>query len=456
VIAHEYRPGLIRMGEDRFLISVSLPIVQLARRIPLRVLSAWDKRLLVRTQHLTLLVSGLGREYPILESDGDYRREAKNAGVDLSFNVGLCQRYKPSKDQASELVRKHGLRAPEEPIQQPPELLDAEDEDIYDVQQERIPTPEPPEEADLGRLERFGLSTSLESVLQNLFLPVLRLRLKYHLGWAGAETLHAAVETLQQDPDVLFAYLEEECRRADAAELEMSRSYALPTDPLFSGNKHSSVLNLPWLAFTYLLRRFMVIPPACLDTAVVDILRPALYEILSCLPQDNRYKFLRHQALRVQQPPVCISILSHGSRPFSRGRQHLGKDRLSSRVNFHSQYEICHNLPTVDLLVSLAYSAAVGGVLDDPLPVNLGLRVKPPSTGFAISGLGADGLCNFDALDTNGVRQTKLLLGTHTYLCAVFGQKRAAIAELIDSLPAVSCIAIRVDSRCSCGHRSRR
>lgn len=258
MIAHEYRPGLIRMGEDRFLISVSLPIVQLARRIPLRVLSVWDKRLLARTQHLTLLVSGLGREYPILEPDGEYRREAKNAGVDLSFNVGLCQRYKPSKDQASELVRKHGLRTAEEPIQQPLEL-NSDDEDEDDIQQEQAPTPEP-DETDLGRLERFSLTTSLESVLENLFLPVLRLRLKYHLGWAGAETLLADVETLQQSPDILFVYREEECRRADAVEMEMSRSYALPADPLFNGNKHTSVLNLPWLAFTYLLRRFMVIP----------------------------------------------------------------------------------------------------------------------------------------------------------------------------------------------------
>lgn len=298
MIAHEYRPGLIRMGEDRFLVSVSLPIVQLARRIPLRVLSAWDKRLLARTQHLTLLISGLGREYPILESDGEYRREAKNAGVDLSFNVGLCQRYKPSKDQALELVRKHGLRALDEPIQQPPELLNTDDEDEDDIEQERAPTPEP-EETDLGRLERFSLSTSLESVLQNLFLPVLRLRLKYNLGWAGAETLLADVETLQQSPDMLFAYREGECRRADVAEMEMSRSYALPADPLFNGNKHASVLNLPWLAFTYLLRRFMVTPFACLSTTVIDIPRPALYEILSSLPQDNRHKLRRHQALRV-------------------------------------------------------------------------------------------------------------------------------------------------------------
>lgn len=73
-------------------------------------------------------------------------------------------------------------------------------------------------------------------------------------------------------------------------------------------------------------------------------------------------------------------------------------------IKLHLQYEICHNLPTVDLLVSLAYSAAVGGVLEDPLPINLGLRVKSPSTGSAASGLGVDGLCDFDALDNNGVK----------------------------------------------------
>jgi len=259
MIAHDYRPGLIRMGEDRFLVSVSLPIVQLARRIPLRVLSAWDKRLLARTQHLTLLISGLGREYPILDSDGEYRREAKNAGVDLSFKVGLCQRYKPSKEQALELVRKHGLQTSEEPIQPPPETPNSDDDDLDDLRQERTPTPEP-EETDPGHLERFSLSTSLESVLQNLFLPVLRLRLKYQLGWAGAETLLADVETLQKGPDVLFAFREPECRRADAAEMEMRRSYALPSDPLFDVNKPTGALNLPWLAFTYLLRRFMVYP----------------------------------------------------------------------------------------------------------------------------------------------------------------------------------------------------
>ena len=286
MIGHDCRPGLIRIGEDRFLVSVSSPVIQLARTIPLRVLSAWDKRLLARTQHLTLLISGLGREYPILDQDGEYRREARNAGVDLSFKVGLCQRYKPSKDQALELVRKHGLQTFEEPVQPLPEVFNPDDEDEDGILEERPSTPEL-EDTDPGHLEKFSLSTSLESVLQNHFLPVLRLRLKYQLGWAGAETLLADVETLQQSPDVLFAYREEECRRADVAEMDMRRSYALPSDPLFDGNKQVETLNLPWLAFTYLLRRFMVYPLLPRHCAAVNTSLLAMHEILSRLSQDD-------------------------------------------------------------------------------------------------------------------------------------------------------------------------
>ena len=49
-------------------------------------------------------------------------------------------------------------------------------------------------------------------------------------------------------------------------------------------------------------------------------------------------------------------------------------------------------------------------MLEDPLPVNLGLRVKPPRTGASTPGFGADGLCDFDALDVTGVRTTYLPL----------------------------------------------
>ena len=90
------------------------------------------------------------------------------------------------------------------------------------------------------------------------------------------------------------------------------------------------------------------------------------------------------------------------------------------------EYEIIHNPQAVDLLVALAYSAAVEQVLDDPLPKHLGLRVPvpnnadiraPPLTRFAAGGVvppqpvalgivqpDADGLCEFDKLEVPQVR----------------------------------------------------
>jgi len=112
-----------------------------------------------------------------------------------------------------------------------------------------------------------------------------------------------------------------------------------------------------------------------------------------------------------------------------------------------AQYEICHNLPTVDLLVSLAYSAAAGGVLEVPLPVNLGLRVRPPRTTTSTLGAGIDGLCDFDTLDITGVRAISSRPGMSTHLRTGVEQKRAAIADLIDSLPPVGRVATRVNSR---------
>lgn len=114
---------------------------------------------------------------------------------------------------------------------------------------------------------------------------------------------------------------------------------------------------------------------------------------------------------------------------------------FAPRTKLSAQYEICHNMPTVDLLVSLAYSAAAGGVLEDPLPVNLGLRVKPPRIASGTPGFGTDGLCDFDTLDVAGVRLICLLLAAPTHPRAGVGKKRAAIADLIDSLPPVSRVA---------------
>jgi ubiquitin-conjugating enzyme E2 Q len=47
-------------------------------------------------------------------------------------------------------------------------------------------------------------------------------------------------------------------------------------------------------------------------------------------------------------------------------------------IRYPSQYEIRNNPETVDLLVSIAYTAAAEKVIDDPLPKGMGLRVPVP------------------------------------------------------------------------------
>lgn len=91
------------------------------------------------------------------------------------------------------------------------------------------------------------------------------------------------------------------------------------------------------------------------------------------------------------------------------------------------QYEIIHNPETVDLLVSLTYSAAAEGVVDEPLPIGMALRVPPPDKARIVATptagpyyghqplptpvlpphnyqTGTDGLVDFDTLPIEHVR----------------------------------------------------
>lgn len=228
---------------------------------------AWDRRLLARTQHLTLVISGLRGTYPILKPDGSYEEDAMRHGASLSFKVGLTQRYKPSKEHATELVRNFGLvvteedastKAAEELLEEQMLIYDENGEPLDDFHSLPVQR-EPEEENDPGRFERFSLSASLESLLENRFMRVLQLRIKFKLGWAGAEMLLAQVETLQRVADELHPQLKKELRAADKREQVLAISYILPYDPLKDRDETAPV-NLPQVAFAYLLRRLMVIP----------------------------------------------------------------------------------------------------------------------------------------------------------------------------------------------------
>ena len=59
------------------------------------------------------------------------------------------------------------------------------------------------------RFDRFSLSSSLETLIDQAFLKVVQLRRKFGLGWAGAELLHSETEKAQsKSEDILRQKIE--------------------------------------------------------------------------------------------------------------------------------------------------------------------------------------------------------------------------------------------------------
>lgn len=211
-IATGFRPGLIRFGGDDFSISVSLPVITLAASIPPRALMAWDRRLLSRSQHLCLLISGFRGTYPTISSDGMLSPVAQQFGTALNFKVGLTPGYKPGKEFAREAARTFGLITTdaEDDFRIRAEKAALEPFD-YDNEGDPFTEPAPPgpvvveEPEDRGRFDRFSLSSSLESLLDQALLKVVQLRRAFKLGWAGAEVLLAEVERTQMKPKDIYA-----------------------------------------------------------------------------------------------------------------------------------------------------------------------------------------------------------------------------------------------------------
>ncbi|KDR71552.1 hypothetical protein GALMADRAFT_253891 [Galerina marginata CBS 339.88] len=422
IVATEYRPGFIRLGGNDFVVSVSLPVITLADSIPPRALMAWDRRLLSCAQHLTVLISGFHGLYPVLENDASYTGAAQRLGVSLTFKVGLSEKYKPGNEQVQEVVRKHGLiiqdaedelRIQAEQAAQRAKLYEYdEDFDEDEPMQEVV---EEEEVVDPGRFDRFSLSSSLESLMDQSFLKIVRLRRHFGLGWAGAELLNAEVERSQQKEETILATKGDEIRQADRDERELGRTTNLPHDPLH-GLNNNQPFNLPLTAFCYLIRRLALCTRYC----------------IVC---HNKLHF-DYEALK---PYVCDSKLC--------SYQYYSLNRGPSL-----EYEIIHNPQTVDLLVSLAYVSASEGSMEDPLPIGLGLRVPIPTGAVAAPAAnmyqsvpvpqpepevpkvlvpGPDGLCDFDDL--------------------TLPQMRHCIAKLINTLPSVEDMKKNMDRKVKAG-----
>ncbi|KAJ7458741.1 hypothetical protein B0H11DRAFT_2286534 [Mycena galericulata] len=455
IVSSSYRPGLIPLSATHsttpgawaattdFCLSVSLPTVALTHTIPAQALVAWDRRLLAspRARHLVLLISGFAGAYPPLTPQGVYVGAvggggggagpgAGAGGRELRFRVGVCGRYKPARSAALEAGRTFGLlgKDAEDEVREARERAAKEreeraaawgegglDEDGY-AEEEGAPSGfgfgfgEEGEDADggeeeEGRFERFSLSNAMEALLDAQLVKLIWIRRTYGVGWAGAEVLLAAVEREQRPYKDVWASAKAEITAADKAETALARLGKLPHDPLRELPAGEEI-NLPYTAFCYLVRRLTLCTRYCL---VCHNRLTAEFEAL--------------------KPYVCDSPLCT--------YQYYAHNRGASL-----EYEILHNPETVDLLVSLTYSAAAEGVIDEPLPVGMALRVPPPDKSRIVAApvtyghaylqaqaaapavaqnvevpVGLDGLVDFDSLPIE--------------------QMRASIAGLIDTLPAI-------------------
>lgn len=384
IVAADFRPGLIRLSADELVLSVSVPVVYLARIIPPRALMAWDSRLLSKKQHLTLIISGMRNVYPVLQSDGTLNPRLISSGVSkLQFRVGLSPEYKPPKEAIPALIRLFGLKdIPVEPEPVAPQpmysnIWDGDEEDDY--YSPPVPTTTEVEQEDENVTNfHFSLSASMETLLQDWFLGVVQLRLKYRLRWAAAERLFSESQRTQISPDdlMLSAAFTVALDNEDAEEQQLAHTYNLPVDPLIDLPAHADHMNIGLVAFSYLLRRLTLCTRYCLicyNKLETDV-----------------------EALK---PYVCDSKLCT--------YQYYSLNRGPSL-----EYEICTRPEIVDLHVSLTYIASREGALQEPLPTGMGLSVTNSTSGCT------GPLYDFDTL-------------SHQDMCR-------AVANLLDTLPTIS------------------
>ena len=168
--------------------SISKPAFKLADTIPAQALSAWDSRLLSNVKHLTLIITGIRGVYPILQTDGSLNHLLNG----VTFKVGLTRSCKPDSDLVRQLSRTFA--------------------NGNDLQGEAI-IPDQTMEDEVDESFSFSLSSSLEALMNDRFLDLLQIRIRYGFGWAAAEALLGEVYRTQGQAEDISQQHAEVCHQ---------------------------------------------------------------------------------------------------------------------------------------------------------------------------------------------------------------------------------------------------
>ncbi|KAJ5605415.1 hypothetical protein N7510_008196 [Penicillium lagena] len=294
-----FRVGCLDDITGCVIVSVSCRIAHLG--LSEEVMQTWDVH---PSEYLVMLIRYPSR-YMNLKRILDDGANAKSYVVQI--HVGLCNSYKPSLEHARKACQATTTTGHEGPQTNSKKVSHG--------------------------IRSLFIGGALNSLLNDRFLDIVRLRLKYGYSWTGAEvSFQRSQGKILDDTNTASDEDYEEETWAASAPTFLAADHMVDADP------DGSRLSLPLLAMQFALRHFVKCTEFCL--------------VCHCKTRDN------FEALK---PYVCSNGLCL-------------YQYMTLGMGPNLEHEVRSQPYVVDMLVSLTYARASSGRLRD-FPTGLGLRV---------------------------------------------------------------------------------